>query len=232
MPTRAEGKRIDTWQMSHETQIATIDVRIRNDYGYGNSKVEFLAVCKSLDLELIDTDINNLRAKMQSAVKEKLALKYVPMLIVSFDKTHSSRARGGYWHEDGLLTVDKESGELELLKMEYGFEIEVEACEIADTGKVQSDGRKLRRKKRERGSWHSEDYRREPGDPTGNLTGGLLTELPDTIANRQALQLILDGFEALDGKLRELLNPKKLAKNLKAINDNGLKLLPARTEKE
>lgn len=238
MATRLPGKPFDEW-MVPVNDTKRLPVKIRAQQRMSLTSYTYYGYCDDPKMDWKADTLVDLRKQIEEDFKEHFALTFKPTLIVLVDSGWESNDADRY--PKGLLSpeVKWDSKSYEMIATDKPMlddvsatlKVSIEPCYLADTGEIQHGtgvgkkyGAKIYQKRdthedRDSHSWQMED------DDKYSL-------IPDTPENREALQQIVDGVHKLRSKLEDLLSQKKIGSTIKMINANGMKLLPAKDEKE
>lgn len=207
---RAGEKKIDTWKYEDtkngvEHTIDVLMVTKKSQYGAGS--VTFRAECATADVEIENSDVNELRKLVWAEIREKTAIEWRPYLYI--------RVSGG-----GSSYRLENDGIGEQSRCEAQLHVHVDVYHLAEHG-----GKKWRRQ-------NYAGYGASEGWPkTGHIerewagsepyTASLV---PDTAENRAALAELFKAMQKLNERVKTLFGPEQIKATLARVG-NGANLL-------
>jgi hypothetical protein len=234
--SRLPGKKIDTWEWSKDRQVFKVDVRMSADSHNGG--VHFGVIVKELDINLWNKDIDALKKQVFAELDAKVNMTWEPYLHIEVTGDTAilkldPKQTDDYDDEvdDAKLTKqERREASQKVRGVNLGLTVEVQSYHLTTT----PTGQKLSRRVEEfRSSNYTQEGWPDVGMPTEEDRGyrdsdtevKVAALVPDSPANREALNNLSRELQKLIDKLVELCTPEVIQKTLTSAL--GTKLLTA-----
>ena len=217
-----KGKSIDVWNLCVDGEAYTVDIRLYSGGGSGDS--HFVATERVSKLKVSDHDIRDLKKAMQAKLEQCVNTTWSDWLVVEVSGRSEKTVLDEYPNDKPKPKDVSGTHSTAMLSWHNELTVEVSCRQLGTT----RQGKKVSRNTQT-------DYVHDSWPEIGEISGAYRGEdarvvslIPDTPMNREALRLIFNGIATLRGRLDDLLAPAKIEATITKIQAGNWLLLPAK----
>lgn len=232
--SRLPGKKIDTWEWSKDRQVFKVDVRMATDSSAGG--VRFGVVVSDLDIDIWSKDIDDLRRLVFATLSEKVNLIWEPFLYVQVCGDTAILKLDPKQDEDDDDVDDLSRLSLQEIReqnkksrqAEFSLRVEIESHELTTSPTGQKLSRTIDPYRNSRGAregWPECGLKERRSRYSSETETSVSALVPDTPANREAINALSRELQRLIDRLVEICSPQAIERTLAAAV--GTRLLTA-----